>query len=75
MGKRAGVASFGHVNSRSGDSERSEPLFVFDQLGDIERALLRKGNVYNGSIKSVEIALYIIVFGDQYKEPKQCLDS
>ncbi len=27
-------------------------LSVFNQFGDIERALLRQGNVYNGSIKS-----------------------
>jgi len=55
---------------------RYHPLFVFNQLGDIERALLRNGNAYNGSIKSdfeglsqvVEIVLYIIMLGGTNSE-------
>jgi hypothetical protein len=35
--------------------KRYYSLFVFKQVGDIEEALLRKRNVYNGRIKSVEI--------------------
>jgi hypothetical protein len=40
-------------------------LFIFNQFGDIERALLRNVNVYNGSIKSVEIVLCNIMIGTQ----------
>jgi hypothetical protein len=36
-------------------------VFVFNQFPDIEGALLRKGNVYNGSIKSVEACAVVIV--------------
>jgi len=36
-------------------------IYSFSQFGDMERALLGNENVYNGSINSVEIALYIII--------------
>ena len=47
---------------------RYHPFFVFNQFGDIERALFRNENVYNGRIKSVEtcaigIVLYISATG------------
>ena len=42
-------------------AEQEHPLFVFNQFGDVERALLRNGNVYSGSINSPEIVLYIIM--------------
>ena len=48
-------------------NEQEHLLFICYQFDDIERALLRKGNVYNGSIKSVEIVLYIIMLGVNLK--------
>ena len=42
FGKQEGSAYNGHFGYT-----RYQPLFVFNQYGDIERALLRNGNVYS----------------------------
>jgi len=41
-----------------------KPNKLMHWSGKTRRALLRNGNVYNGMIKSVEIALYIIILGE-----------